>query len=129
MCPYCGSTELNSDFNYDIADVIYECKDCGKEFRDCDCQYCDGCGEQINPNEEKIECDGMVYCSNECQENNQVIKCPNCGSYNAHSCADKDVEDKVYVCKDCQHEFCEYGGEDVQKVANNLDSFLTDKSY
>lgn len=47
FCPYCGSEELDNNYNYDTANTDYECKICGETFTHNDIVYCEDCGEQI----------------------------------------------------------------------------------
>lgn len=47
FCPYCGSEELDRNYNYDTAQVEYECRFCGETFNDNEIVCCDICGEQI----------------------------------------------------------------------------------
>lgn len=68
VCPHCGSNMIKSDFDYNQGISYYECDDCGNTFSDDDIVYCDECGDQVIESE-RIDYDGMVFCSKDCVEN------------------------------------------------------------
>jgi transposase-like protein len=47
ICPYCGSDNVDGNYNYDTANVEYECNFCGETFTDKDLVYCEKCGVQL----------------------------------------------------------------------------------
>lgn len=48
FCPECGHSKyIDRNYNYDTAQVEYECLFCGETFTDNEIVHCDICGEQI----------------------------------------------------------------------------------
>ena len=66
FCPYCGSEELNSNYNYDTANLEYECEFCGEEFTDMQLVYWEDCDEQIMF-DDIVNYQGEILCP-ECYE-------------------------------------------------------------
>ena len=46
-CPECGHDDIDSNYNYDYANMEYECRYCGETFTDNEIVHCEICGEQI----------------------------------------------------------------------------------
>ena len=62
FCPYCGSDDIDRNYNYDTANTEYECRFCGESFMDSELVYCEKCGwvpipESELPNEECVQLD------------------------------------------------------------------------
>lgn len=70
MCPNCGSSIHKSNFAYNEGKSYYECEDCGNTFSDDDIVYCDECGDQVIESE-RIDYNGMIFCSKDCVENHK----------------------------------------------------------
>lgn len=61
FCPWCRK----NDIVY-VGNGVYRCEDCGEEFDEKDCDFCDCCGKQIdldNANSHFTERDGDIYCT------------------------------------------------------------------
>lgn len=63
FCPECGCTELIRNYNYDTANVEYECQFCDHCFTDRELVFCEDCGKQIMSGI-SITLNGDVLCSN-----------------------------------------------------------------
>lgn len=66
-CPNCGSDMVNGGIDYNQGKRYYECEECGNTFSDDNIVYCDECGDQVIESD-RIDYDGMVFCSKECAE-------------------------------------------------------------
>lgn len=66
FCPYCGGEQINTNYNYDTANLDCECEFCGEEFTDKQLVYCDDCNEQIMF-DDIVRYHGEILCP-ECHE-------------------------------------------------------------
>lgn len=62
FCPYCGSRELDRNYNYDTAQTEYECQFCGENFIDGDLIYCEKCNTQLVYDEVYHDDEGETIC-------------------------------------------------------------------
>lgn len=70
-CHFCGSTNVERNYNYDTAYLDFECKDCGETYNETILIYCDRCDCQI-PQDEVENLNGDVLCE-ECYELRKAI--------------------------------------------------------
>lgn len=62
FCPYCGSEELDRNYNYDTAQTEYECQFCGENFIDGDLIYCENCNAQLIYDDVYHDDEGETIC-------------------------------------------------------------------
>mgnify|MGYP003542956836 FL=1 len=62
FCPYCGSDDIDRNYNYDTANTEYECRFCGESFLDSELVYCEKCNAQIMYDEVHHDDEGDTIC-------------------------------------------------------------------